>query len=101
MDENTEIILKLAALGWDGKEDKEEFLFGLCRMEWLWRKNGTSLQITYTINRTHHAHWITFSEDKRKKINPILYCLKFFRTVEGKPVGPDPDFLTTEEQEWT
>ena len=91
-----EKILKLAALGWDGKEDELEFLqrvYGL-KVEVIPCDNIIEVIISYPGNR----HLIKV---KKKKIDPVRYCLRFFRTNNGEPEGPKTAFFIGGDQEWT
>lgn len=92
----TERILKLVALGWDGKEPELEFLqrvYGI--------KTTTSVNtvvITFKNMGKYSEHNIRLA---KKNIDPVIYCLRLFRTKNGEVIGPASYLFVSEDQEWT
>ena len=99
--DTTEKILKLAALGWDGKEDELEFfqrVYGL-KAEIVQGDDMIEIVLTYGNQRKAAAqHRIRF---KKKNVDLVRYCLRLFRTKNGEPEGPNSTFFISEDQEWT
>ena len=98
--DTTEKILKLAALGWDGKEDELEFfqrVYGL-QVEIILENEMMKVVLTYENQRKIVQHRIKF---KKKKVDPVRYCLRLFRTNNGEPEGQDSKYFISEDQEWT
>jgi hypothetical protein len=98
--DTTEKILKLVALGWDGKENELDFfqrVYGL-KTEIIPGSDMTEVILSYSNTKKYHKHNIKI---KKKKVDPIHYCLRLFRTDGGEPVGPDAKFFISEDQEWT
>ncbi len=98
--DTTEKILKLVALGWDGKENELEFfqrVYGL-QVEVISKDDMMEVVLTYRNQRKTAQHRIRF---KQKKIDLVRYCLKLFRTNNGEPEGPDSTFFISDNQEWT
>ena len=90
---------KLVALGWDGKSDVFEFIkekLGI-RLELDHRRK--KLGIFYKRDGEEYV-------ESLKKGNPIndetiiSTVLRLFRTVDGVPEGPDPNFFIMN-LEWT
>ena len=97
MDITTEKILKLAALGWDGKEDELEFFQRVYGLQVEIIPENEMMKVVLTQRKTIQ-HRIKF---KKKKGDPVRYCLRLFRTNNGEPKGPDSKYFISEDQEWT
>ena len=96
----TEKILKLVALGWDGKENELDFfqrVYGL-KTEIISNDDMTDIILTYNGAGNTCQNRIRI---KKKKVDPIYYCLRLFRTNNGEPDGPDAKYFISEDQEWT
>lgn len=95
----TEKILKLGALGWDGKEPELDFferVYGI-RVETI--QNGDMIEIILSCKG---RNTIRVKIKKRKKIDLVRYCLRLFRTNDGIPEGPSSYlFLHNGSEEWT
>ena len=97
--DTTEKILKLAALGWDGKENELEFfqrVYGL-QVEIISEDGMIKVELIYKNQRKNEKHIIKF---RKKKVDLVCYCLRLFRTNNGEPEGPDSKYFI-EDQEWT
>ena len=98
--DTTEKILKLVALGWDGKENELDFfqrVYGL-KAEIVQKDDMTEVVLSYGNQRKAAQHRIIF---EKKNIDPVCYCLRLFRTKNGEPEGPNSAFFISEDQEWT
>ena len=98
--DTTEKILKLVALGWDGKEDELEFfqrVYGL-QVEIIPEDEMMEVVLSYRNKRKAAQHRIRI---KKKNIDPVRYCLRLFRTNDGEPEGPNSTFFISDNQEWT
>lgn len=98
--DTTERILKLVALGWDGKEDELKFfqrVYGL-KTEIIPDDEMTEVVLTYNGTGKTCQNRIKI---KKKKVDPVRYCLRLFRTNNGEPEGPDAKYFISEDQEWT
>jgi hypothetical protein len=102
--DNTEKILKLAALGWDGKEPELEFFHRvydisadiilmpgseMAEIVLAFKMSGKNCESRIKIKR------------KNKKIDLTRYCLRLFRTVDGNVKGPSSAIFIENYQEWT
>ena len=98
--DTTEKILKLAALGWDGKEPELEFfhrVYGI-KAEIIPGNEMTEVILTYKgTGKTCQ----TRVKVKKKKVDPVRHCLRLFRTNNGEPEGPNVKYFISEDQEWT
>lgn len=100
--DTTERILKLVALGWDGKEDELEFfqrVYGL-QVETIPEDEMTEVVLSYGNQRKEAQHRIRI-RFKKKNVDLVRYCLRLFRTNNGEPEGPDSKYFISEDQEWT
>jgi hypothetical protein len=98
--DTTEKILKLVALGWDGKENEPDFfqrVYGL-KAEIVQKDDMIEVVLSYGNKRKAAQHSIRF---KKKNVDLVRYCLRLFRTKNGEPEGPDSTFFIGEDQEWT
>jgi hypothetical protein len=99
--DTTEKILKLVALGWDGKENELDFfqrVYGL-RAEIIQKEDMMEVVLSYGNQRRKTTqHRIRF---KKKNVDLVRYCLRLFRTKNGEPEGPNSAFFVSEDQEWT
>lgn len=98
--DTTEKILKLVALGWDGKENELDFfqrVYGL-KAEIVQKDDITEVVLSYGNQRKAAQHRIRF---KKKNVDLVRYCLRLFRTKNGEPEGPNSAFFISKDQEWT
>ena len=99
--DTTERILKLASLGWNGKEPELEFLqrvYGIKTT--IFCEGGVSnIMITFKNMGKYSEHSIRLAE--KNNIDPVIYCLRLFRTKDGEIIGPVSSFFVSEDQEWT
>ena len=98
--DTTEKILKLVALGWNGKENELDFfqrVYGL-KAEIVQKDNMTEVVLSYGNQRKAAQHRIRF---KKKNVDLVRYCLRLFRTKNGEPEGPDSTFFISDNPEWT
>ena len=98
--DTTERILKLASLGWDGKEPELEFLQRVYGIKTTIFCNGSinTIVITFRNMGKYSEHNIRLA---KKNIDPVIYCLRLFRTKEGKVIGPASYLFVSENQDWT
>ena len=95
----TEKILKLVALGWDGKENELDFFQRVYGLQTEIIPDGDMIEVILSYkNANKYEHKIKI---KKKKIDPVRYCLRLFRTDNGEPVGPNTAFFVSENQDWT
>jgi hypothetical protein len=94
--DTTERILKLVALGWDGKEPELEFLQRVYGINTILSEGG--VVITFKNMGKYSDHNIRLA---KKNIDPVICCLRLFRTKEGKVIGPASYLFVSEDQEWT
>lgn len=98
--DTTERILKLVALGWDGKESELDFfqrVYGL-KTEVVPKDDMVEVVLSYVNQRKVTQHNIRVI---KKNVDIISYCLRLFRTKNGEPEGPDSKYFISEDQEWT
>lgn len=100
--DTTEKILKLVALGWDGKESELEFLQRVYGIKTTIFSEGSvnTVMITFKNMGKYLEHNIRLRPAK-KNIDPVIYCLRLFRTKNGEPEGPNSAFFISDNQEWT
>ena len=100
--DTTERILKLVSLGWDGKESELEFLQRVYGIKTIIFRDGevSTVVITFKNMGKYSEHNIRLAE-KNKNIDPVIYCLRLFRTKNGEVIGPVSSFFVSEDQEWT
>ena len=96
-----ERILKLVSLGWDGKEPELEFLQRVYGIKTTIFCDGgvSTVVITFRNMGKYSEHNIRFAE--KNNIDPVIYCLRLFRTKNGEVIGPVSSFFVSENQEWT
>jgi hypothetical protein len=96
----TERILKLVSLGWDGKEPELEFLQRVYGIKTTISSEGgvNTVVITFKNMGGYSEHSIRL---EKKNIDPVIYCLRLFRTKNGEVIGPTSSFFISEDQEWT
>jgi hypothetical protein len=98
--DTTERILKLVALGWDGKEPELEFLqrvYGI-KTTIFYESGVNTVVITFKNMGKYSEHTIRLA---KKNIDPVIYCLRLFRTKNGEVIGPASYLFVSEDQEWT
>ena len=96
----TEKILKLVALGWDGKEPELDFfqrVYGI-KVEIIPDGDTTEVIISFGVPGRSCRHCIRV---KKKKVDPVRYCLRLFRTRDGEVEGPKSKLFVGEDQEWS
>ena len=98
--DTTEKILKLVALGWDGKESELEFLQRVYGIKTTIFSEGSvnTVVITFKNMGKYSEHNIRLA---KKNIDPVIYCLRLFRTKNGEVIGPATYLFVSEDQEWT
>lgn len=95
MDIADEDFWKLVSLGWDGKENIDSFLY---REYGVWFVElDKEIFFGYRKGTSSYTHSVKVKSKKRA----ISYCLRVFRTINGEVVGPDPELMIKEDQEWT
>ena len=102
--DTTEKILKLAALGWDGKEPELEFfhrVYGIrADIILMPRSEMTEIVLAFKMSGKLCVSRVKI-KGKNKKIDLARYCLRLFRTNNGEPEGPNTKYFISEDQEWT
>ena len=102
--DTTEKILKLAALGWNGKEPELEFfqrVYGLSAKIILMPGNElTGIVLTFKMSGKICKSIVKIKR-KNKKIDLTRYCLRLFRTIDGNVKGPSSAIFIENYEEWT
>ena len=99
--DTTERILKLVSLGWDGKEPELEFLqrvYGI-KTTIFYEGDVSTVVITFKNLGKYLEHSIRLTN--KNNMDPVIYCLRLFRTKNGEVIGPVSSLFVSEDQEWT
>ena len=96
----TEKILKLVSLGWDGKEDELDFFKRVYNISIDQVYEDGKLYVTISFTDDIISHKVRIRK-KKANIDPIRYCLRFFRTKDGIVIGPKADLFLKSDQDWT
>jgi len=91
-------ILKLAALGWDGKEPALDFFYRVYRIEVNFIEDEDKRGMKKIVITNKGSIQINI---RARNIDPIRYCLRLFRTEDGKVVGPCQSNFFRLDNEWT
>ena len=98
-----ERILKLAAIGWNGKDDIMEFFkeqYGITTGSLSFNTELQELVIMYKVGTQNVCTSFRSPTDLSKE--KIIDCvLRLFKTTNGKVVGPDNGIIHEENVEWT
>lgn len=91
-------ILKLAALGWDGKEPALDFFYRVYRIKVYFIEDKDKCGKKKIVITNRGSIRISI---KARNIDPVRYCLRLFRTEDGKVIGPRQSNFFRLENEWT